>query len=462
MPMKTKVISSAIVMGWTLLQAPIGQAQTVDWSQLPPVVQRTINEQRGPQGVVSIQRSYRFGGPVYAVRLDGPGPNSGFYVTDAGTIIKSNDVASLGQSREVTFDALPVSVQNAIRSRIGNAAMDTIEMVTAAGQTSFDVPYHVNGQIMDLWLDPNGNVLTTSPSRTLLTSVQRIGFMDLPLPVRDALETYTNGNPIDYIEKGKIRGEPVYDVTVNQNGQKVVLRLTDNGALVRDAANDRFLAETGRLPAPAIATARIPTRVPLTDATSISFNQLPPAVMHTLQRYAGSDYVDKLEKGIALGQTAYQAVFRHAGETIPLRIAENGALFNDDVNSWSLAKLGQSPDLQGNDWRSAPTRVAMFNVQKLTFDQLPLPVQDTLRYYVPGAPLKDVVEGLVNGSPVYQANVRWRGEDVQLRMAEDGSLINDQNNGLFLAQFQQATGIPVSVGRAPVWQSERGSGSGRP
>ena len=101
-------------------------------------------------------------------------------------------------------------------------------------------------------------------------------------------------------------GRTVYETTVNREGRKIDLRLAENGALIRDAINDRFLAETGRLPAPLAASGvSLPVRVPLADRMPVSFNQLPAAVVTAIQKYAGADFVEKIEKGTVQGQSIY-------------------------------------------------------------------------------------------------------------------------------------------------------------
>jgi len=458
--MKNKTYLIVLALGWLTASTWSAQSETVNWNQLPAAVQRTINEQRGPLGVASIERLDRSGASVYEVRLNGSGPDSRFVVTDAGTIVKLNDIISSPANqlvRELTFGALPIAVQNTIRSRVGDAPIQKIEMVTGNGQTSYVAPYRVGEDVLDLWVDPNGNVLATSPSRVLLTSPKWIRSDEVPAAVRDALRDYLGNITIEGVQKGLSQGRTVYETTVNRAGRKIDLRLAENGALIRDAINDRFLAETGRLPSPlATSGVSLPVRVPLADRTPVSFNQLPAAVIAAIQKYAGADFVEKIEKGTDQGQSVYQAVFRHAGETIPLRLGQNGSLIEDDVNHWAQTKLTQNSVVSGKDWRSTVPRATMADVRKLAFDQLPLAVQNTLRYYLGGLALQDLVQGTVNGSPVYQADAKVRGEDVKLRIADDGSPVDDQPNARFLSQFEQA---PSAVGQAAVWQGERGGGN---
>src|SRR5689334_20754753 len=119
-----------IVFGLLVSNLSVLRAETLNWTQLPVVVQRAINDERGPVGIVSIERVDRFGSPVYEVQLQEPGPNNKFAVTETGTIVKTDDLSNglgLGASKEITFGSLPIAVQNTIRSRVGDAPIQSIE-----------------------------------------------------------------------------------------------------------------------------------------------------------------------------------------------------------------------------------------------------------------------------------------------------------------------------------------------
>jgi hypothetical protein len=444
-----------------LATAPRLTAEPVDWGQLPAVVQRTINEQRGPTGIATIEQLHGYAVPVYDVRLNGPGPENEFYVTQTGSLVNLRDLAgkssALGGAQTVEFDALPLPVQNAVHARAGNAPLGPVQMISSNGQSIYDVPYRNGNQTLDLWIDSGGRILAVSPARSPLVNPVPTGFRDLPWSVESALRTYAQGDAIQQIEKGLADGRTVYDVTLNHLGRPMVLRLAQNGGLIGDSVDERFLADTGRLAAVAAPTYSIPPRAPLSEPVRLSFNQLPLPVLSTLQRYAGADFIDKLERGIVNGQTVYQADFRHGGQEIPLRIADTGALINDDINNWGLAKLGQAPaPIASADWRSAPARVQLSYAQTVSFSQLPIPVQDTLRYYAAGGPIGTLVQGTAAGQPVYQADIWFQGQDTVLRIAPNGVLLDDQPNDLFLSQFNQA-GTPA-VGLAPAWQTGRATG----
>jgi hypothetical protein len=62
-----------------------------------------------------------------------------------------------------------------------------------------------------------------------------------------------------------------------------------------------------------------------------------------LQTYAATDFIERINRGWAQGQTVYEALFRHAGRDIPLRIAEDGSLIRDQVNELYLSQLGSLP-----------------------------------------------------------------------------------------------------------------------
>src|SRR5687768_1788397 len=95
---KTSLIYIAAVCGLLTALAPTSHSEVVDWNQLPVVVQRAVNDQRGPVGILSIERLDRFGAPVYEVRLNRPGPDNRFVVTETGTLVNLTEVISLPRS----------------------------------------------------------------------------------------------------------------------------------------------------------------------------------------------------------------------------------------------------------------------------------------------------------------------------------------------------------------------------
>ncbi len=339
--MKTAILLSIITVALLPAREQV-RAETVDFNSLPLSVQEAINAHRGTAGIVSIDRVTRFGRPVYEVHLDQPA-NNDLFINDTGLVADGSTVVAgtpgLTETREVLFSALPPAVQNTIRAQLGNVPMPNVDMVTVNGQTTYVVPSHIEDRAVDLWIDPNGNLVTLSPPRVLMSDGVRVNPQDLPLAVQETLRTYAEGAPLSNIRRGVVQGQIVYDATFQHFGHNVDLRVAEDGSLVRDAINDRFLAETGRMSRQGLV-ANAPARAPLVSRVPVSFNQVPPAVLSTLQTYARSDFIERIDKGVSQGQTVYEALFRHGADEVPLRIADNGSLINDRVNDWFLAQVG--------------------------------------------------------------------------------------------------------------------------
>ena len=342
--MKTKIVS---VIAAVLCSSATSYlvAETVEFNSLPLAVQDAINARRGPAAIVSIQKVDRAGTPVYDVRVNQLGPNSEFYVTDVGTVMNGAEIIGVKptpgvtETREVLFHMLPPGVQNTIRAQLGNVAMPNADMVTVNGQTLYVVPSHVEDRLSDLWIDPTGNIVTLSPPRILLSNATPMRPDQLPGAVQETLRTYAAGSPVVGVNRGIVQGKTMFDATIDRNGQKLDLRIAADGSLIRDAVNDRFLAETGHMTRQMLA-ATAPARTPLSNPVSVSFNQLPLPVLSTLQSFAGADFVEHIDRGIVGGQTQYEALFRHGADEIPLRIAQDGTLVNDRINGLFLATHG--------------------------------------------------------------------------------------------------------------------------
>ena len=105
-----------------------------------------------------------------------------------------------------------------------------------------------------------------------------------------------------------------------------------------------------------------------------------------------------------------------------------------------------------------PAERRFAETSKLSFRQLPTVVRNTVRDYAGTAAIDDIERGTVNGQTVYEAAFKNGTEPIQLRVDEDGSLVKDQPNERFIAQFGRET-PQAGVGHAPSWQILKGSGS---
>ena len=442
----------------------------LDLNQLPPVVQRAIHEAGGDAGIASVQRVYRFGTPVYEVRLGRPGASRPIFVTDAGTVIKPSEmVASVPpRSREVMMGDLPLPVQDAIRSAAAASGYGRIEAITANGRTIYEVPARLTDGNRTFWFDPAGNLLAVSRPRPLMSRLSRVEPADLPAPVQERLRTLANGAPIMSIERGVIDGRTYYDAILNQGGRNTDVRLAADGSLAPDSVNDRFLAESGQLviparaPLPGAPVGTVIARAPLVDPQPLSFNQLPAAVVNTVREYAGNDLVPKIERGTALGENVYEATLQHGGQLLPLRIREDGSLANDPLNSQFVQVLRPAAPatVVVPDWQTAPPRVILSDIKPLRIDQVPGSVQDGLRYYAGSSRVTRILQGTIRGEPYYDVTAEVDGHPWTLRFTQEGALVDDQADDQFLARIGAlGSRVPIAVGQPAPWSS--GSGSSR-
>jgi hypothetical protein len=265
---------------------------------------------------------------------------------------------------------------------------------------------------------------------------------DLPRAVRRTLQTYTQGAQIEDVDKGTLQGQTVYEAAFKRNGQHVELRVSEDGTLIRDEANDRFLASIGQAPGSSSQQVAAqgnrrswelaPQRMPLAGATKVSFRELPSEVRETLRRYSRDARVEDIDKGTLNGTTVYQAAFKHNGQNIELRIAENGSVVRDDANERFLTQLGRTAPNEGvgrpPSWQiltggEASTAGQLSDLKAVPFNQLPATVQRTLRGQAGQSAIDSVRQGTLDGKTVYEAFYSKGGENRVVRVAQDGSLL---------------------------------------
>ena len=359
----------------------------------------------------------------------------------------------LGQNQsQVNFDQLPQAVQNTVRAQAGTAPIQGIVQTNTNGQTAYLVNFNRNGQNVNLQVDPAGRILGPVPSGTIsqprfpMAAAAPVSFNQLPRAVQSTLLRYGQGAPIQSVQKGTLQGQTVYEAAFPHNGQNVVLRVDQNGGLLRDAPTDQYLASIGMLPgfgptpmlqSPAFGSVpdwrTAPARQPLLQANPIAFRSLPQPVRDTLMSFAGDGAIGNVQQGMVGGQIVYEAEVQPNGQPIQLRVSDTGVLLNDQVNDRFLsesqgaqnrnAAMGRAPAWQSGGG-SSTSLAPLSNTAPIMFDQLPLAVQTTMRGQANGAPLDRVTQGTLDGRTVYDVTYNKDGQWVTLRVVDDGSVLS--------------------------------------
>lgn len=153
------------------------------------------------------------------------------------------------QPASLAFHDLPRPVQNAIRGQAGSARVDHVETAVRNGKTNYVAIFNRGERSVRLELDgagkiANGESLTNAPSskRAPLAAATKVEQAQLPAQVQQTLRQYAQGASIADIDKGTLQGKTVYDASFKSDGKTVELRISQDGSLVRDDVNDRYVA----------------------------------------------------------------------------------------------------------------------------------------------------------------------------------------------------------------------------
>jgi hypothetical protein len=148
-----------------------------------------------------------------------------------------------------SLSQLPLPVQNTIRGQAGTVPISQVNAVTNNGQITYDVAFKRAGQNVQLRIAPNGEIVSglppanPSPERVALSAPTKIRYSDLPIQVRRSVQSIAASAPILDVTKGTVQGRVVYQVSFQKSGRNEEVRMAEDGSLVRDALNDRFVAQ---------------------------------------------------------------------------------------------------------------------------------------------------------------------------------------------------------------------------
>jgi len=121
----------------------------LELKNLPPAVQKTIQDQTQGDQVTSITQETENGVTQYEVETLRNGKHRDFNVDTKGVLLEVED--------ETAFDALPDAAKAAITKKVAGGKLGRVETVTKRGATLYEAGYTArNGKKHEIRVKPDG------------------------------------------------------------------------------------------------------------------------------------------------------------------------------------------------------------------------------------------------------------------------------------------------------------------
>lgn len=362
---------------------------------------------------------------------------------------------------KIELSQTPPAVQQAIRQKAGRHQIEDIDRNVQNGQTTYEASWKSAGAQQELLVSEAGTILrdvagsgaSTGLAQDNLTLANKTGIAltETPRAVQAAIYRHIPTAPIDSVQKGIWNGQNIYEATYRDNGQLKTYQVTEAGQPVvgkRGATGfqPRYMGLADQ-------------NVPLSAGSKLALTSAPQPVQKTVQHVAAGAPVEDFERGQWNGRTVYQAAFKRNGQNTELQVFEDGTIVTKDpaptatgkeqaraarrdrANSGllsgtypTLQRPGEAPASASNPTAPAGVRYAGLsasNVQisggaKIDLSAAPAPVQNTLRQVAAGAQIEDLERGTWNGRTVYEGAFKQNGQNTEVQVLDDGSVLTKQ------------------------------------
>ena len=146
----------------------LGATRKVTFSELPALVQRTARSQMGAASIDQIDEGTWNGRTAYQITFNRDGQRRELIVGDDGSIVVPSalEITESGRlneplryARTISFNELPLAVQNRLRTEAGSR-VDKIERGTVAGRPAYQASFRRNGRPTELRLAEDGSIIS--------------------------------------------------------------------------------------------------------------------------------------------------------------------------------------------------------------------------------------------------------------------------------------------------------------
>jgi len=146
------------------------------------------------------------------------------------------------------------------------------------------------------------------------------------------------------------------------------------------------------------------------ESASQKFNELPPAVQKTVRAQAPQAEIMDVTRKTDNGMDVYEIQFREGDRNPKIIVGADGRLMSTDM----ARPAGPVERLL------TPT-----GATGTKFSSLPEKVQKTIQSTAPGSDIANISRQEKDGRAIYEIEFREKGKNPSIRVAEDGTLVQD-------------------------------------
>jgi uncharacterized membrane protein YkoI len=340
MKMKKLMGLMAIVVSASL----VARAEKVSEAQLPPAVQRTLQQQKGTDTVKDIEKETRNGRVVYEVEFSRTGLNPKLQIADDGSVLRdargrANDSREPGaidrtvnaprgpvsaRMQTMKIEDVPAAVRSTIEKQAAGRKVADIDKETWKNKTVYEVEFDQTGRNEQIHIAEDGTIVkadkpATSGAKGLLMGTQ---LNDTPPAVQKTIQREANGLEIADIDKERRSGRTIYEVEFKNPGRNIEIHVAEDGTIVKDNRKDASaIGAPGTEPQTRIGGAR---------GNNVTLAQVPAAVQQAIRTNGDPAAIKEIERGERNGRTVYVVEFQKEGRNKKITVAEDGTVLKDN------------------------------------------------------------------------------------------------------------------------------------
>lgn len=152
------------------------------------------------------------------------------------------------------------------------------------------------------------------------------------------------------------------------------------------------------------------------ESASTDFNSLPAAVQKTVRAQSPNGEITSVSQTTENGTQAYKVQIRDEGQSTSstMVVADDGRVLSSD--------MPQSQNGIAGTVKKALTPTGAVGTQ---FSALPEKVQKTIQAHAPESEISSITRQTDNGRVIYDVSFKDTGKNPDLKVAEDGTLVQD-------------------------------------